>query len=510
MSETKFTFPQDDLTAKLLGEDGLPKYAIFLPAISNVVPPYIGKQRHMAKGHLPPERIPAGFERGIEGMNWLNKQEGYFYYKHNLFSAGHADLDINKPNIKEEMVYGRDRNDAWALGDSGGFQIGKGVWSADWKDPNCPAAMAKRKEVLRWLDKNFDYGMILDIPAWVRKTEKGRQASGVNTFEEAIIATSINNEYFMANRNGGCKFLNVVQGSNHAESDLWYSKMKKFCDPKQYENHFNGWAFGSQQACDPHLTLKRLIDLRFDGLLEEGVHDWLHVLGNSDMEWALLLSDIQRSVRKYHNPKFTISYDAASPFLSSVHGQIYYDGLLQTKENRWTFANGDALDDKKYAHDNRMMKEVAEQDGHYKYFHDSPISKRLKISDICRYGPGDKNKIGKEGNTSWDTFSYVLQMVHNVWEHVSATQDANRLYDAGQFPAVMSTVTSTRKGVLYYDRLYCKDVINDIFATSDRDKALSLVDHYSKYWMIFRGVRGNFGKKATNSFTSYANIYGEL
>ena len=30
-----------------------------------------------------------------------------------------------------------------------------------------------------------------------------------------------------------------------------------------------------------------------DGLLEEGLHDWMHFLGTSKLEWALLLTDIQ-------------------------------------------------------------------------------------------------------------------------------------------------------------------------------------------------------------------------
>ena len=33
------------------------------------------------------------------------------------------------------MVRNRDRANTWLLGDSGGFQIGKGVWEGDWKDP---------------------------------------------------------------------------------------------------------------------------------------------------------------------------------------------------------------------------------------------------------------------------------------------------------------------------------------------------------------------------------------
>ena len=74
--------------------------------------------------------------------------------------------------------------------------------------------------------------------------------------------------------------------------------MKDYCDPRSIPTHINGWAMGGQNMCDVHLALKRLVALRFDGLLEKGVHDVMHFLGTSKLEWAVLLTDIQRAVRK--------------------------------------------------------------------------------------------------------------------------------------------------------------------------------------------------------------------
>ena len=42
-------------------------------------------------------------------------------------------------------------------------------------------------------------------------------------------------------------------------------------------------------------------------------------------------------------------------------------------------------------------------------------TQNIKVSDVCIYKPGDPNKIGKEGKTSWDSFSYAIQMGPNVW-----------------------------------------------------------------------------------------------
>jgi hypothetical protein len=109
--------------------------------------------------------------------------------------------------------------------------------------------------------------MILDILAWVSRSPAGAAASKISSYQEAVDGTKINNDYFMKNRNGNCKFLNVLQGENHADAEDWYQQMKDYCDPKKYTDHFNGWSMGGQNMCDVHLVLKRLVALRFDGLL---------------------------------------------------------------------------------------------------------------------------------------------------------------------------------------------------------------------------------------------------
>ena len=188
-------------------------YAHFLPALSGFYATYVGKQRHpdpVNGPYVPANRIPANFANGIESLNYLNAQEGAFTYKWTLYSAGHADLDTTKIVPKEDMVRNRDRDNTWLLGDSGGFQIGKGVWEGDWKDPNCPKAQKKRDGVLRWMDAYMDYGMILDIPAWVARSPEGAKATGISTYDEAVAATRINNDYWMKHRTGACKFLNAL------------------------------------------------------------------------------------------------------------------------------------------------------------------------------------------------------------------------------------------------------------------------------------------------------------
>ncbi|MEK9696920.1 MAG: hypothetical protein VW270_14255, partial [Candidatus Poseidoniales archaeon] len=126
---------QDNLTAKQKD------YAVFLPAISSFYASYIGKERHGLG--LDTGRMPAGIGN-MEAMNWLNAQESLFPYKWSLYSAGHANLDLSKFAPKEAMVRERDP-DTIMLADSGGFQIAKGVWPADWTNPNDKEAEKKRR-----------------------------------------------------------------------------------------------------------------------------------------------------------------------------------------------------------------------------------------------------------------------------------------------------------------------------------------------------------------------------
>ena len=469
-------------------------YAVFLPALSGFYATFIGKQRR--EEYVDNNRIPYP---SMESMNWLNKKEGLFNYKWTLYSAGHAELDVNKDAPKELMVRERDRENSWLLGDSGGFQIGKGVWEGDWKDPNCPKAQKKREQVLAWMDAYMDYGMILDIPAWVARSPAGAAATGISTYQEAVNATRINNDYFMANRTGACKFLNVLQGENHADAEDWYQQMKDYCDPKKYpDTHFNGWSMGGQNMCDIHLVLKRIVALRFDGLLEKDIHDCMHFLGTSKLEWAVLLTDIQRAVRKHHNENFTITFDCASPFLATANGQIYIQNETEDR-SKWTYRMVPSVDDKKYATDNRLFRDAVISDGIFKNFEDSPLTKELKVSDVCIYAPGDLNKIGKEGKTSWDSFSYAIQMGHNVWSHINAVQEANRQYDAGLLPNMLVEER--------FDRVLFRDVVEEIFATDDRSKAEKIIEDHSRFWMSIIGTRGAVGKKTVNAQTKFGELF---
>ena len=555
---------KDNLTQKQLGPDGQSQWAVFLPAISGFYATFIGKQRR--EEYVDINRLPATI-KDMEMLNWLNSSKSLFPYKWSLYSAGHANLDLTKDDPTEDMV--RDREEgSFILGDSGGFQIAKGLWEGDWRDPNSAevkadlaaraaagkvkkknkkgkvvevdlvkeqqtklaAAQQKREAVLKWLEGIADYSMILDIPTWVIHDKKASEACCITTYSEAVAATKYNNEYFMANRkgvkNGGTKFLNVLQGSNHQEAHQWYDMMKGYCDPALYpDTHFDGWAMGGQNMCDVDLVLRRLVALRYDNLLQEGKHDWMHFLGTSKLEWAVLLTVLQRAVRKYVNPKFTISFDCASPFLATANGQVYHHIDLPHNK-KWCYRMAPSIDDKKYANDTRSFRDVALTDyiDHFKHFDESPVSARCQIKDICIYNDGirktdaelngekfdfqnpdhytvvpDLNKIGKIGRTSWDSFSYALQMSHNVWTHLHAVQEANRKFDSGEFPAMMR-----RNGGMYEK---FEVIVEEIFSAPDRATAESIIKQHEKFWLEIPGTRGFTGKRTINAHAKFNELF---
>ena len=185
-----------------------------------------------------------------------------------------------------------------------------------------------------------------------------------------------------------------------------------------------------------------------------------------------------------------------------------------------------SVDELKYATDTRTFKDATLQDGIFKTFEDSPLSDGLLVNDICTYKKGDRNKIGtpkvsageveldkndqpvlengnpivrKKDSTSWDSFSYAIQMGHNVWTHINAVQEANRQYDAGVTPKMLVDEK--------FDRIMFKDVVEEIFSKTTREESLETIEKYTKFWMAIPGTRGAIGKKTVNASTHFNALF---
>ena len=97
------------------------------------------------------------------------------------------------------------------------------------------------------------------------------------------------------------------------------------------------------------------------------------------------------------------------------------------------------------------------------------------------------------------SFSYALLMGHNVWMHLTAVQEANRRFDAGEHPAMMQ-----RSGG---DYAKFEDIVEAIFAAPTREESESIIEHYDSYWMEIVGTRGFKGKKTKNARTQFNALF---
>jgi hypothetical protein len=507
-------------------------YAVYLPAISSFYSTYIAKQR--LGEFVPSDRIPKGFDRGIEGMNFLNPEDGYFTYKYGLYSAGHAQLDLTKSLEQESMIQQRDRNNTMILGDSGGYQIGKGVLKFDWLDFEGKEATKTRQKILEWLEVTADWSMMLDVPTWACDHIHSPK-TGLKTFEDCLDKTRFNNDYFLMNRLGQTKWLNVLQGSDWETAEKWYAGVKEFSDPtgKYAGREAEGWAFGGANMCKMDITLKRLMTMREDGLLKG--KNWIHFLGTAQLDWSCYLTLIQRQIRKHINEELTISFDCASPFIATAHGLVYTNAVHTPK--RWSVIMDKAPDN----------KALSGSDIPFPF--ESSIGRRLTMADIAYYdlgvrktdeelgfGPrGGKiefdhlnpdhyhvvprlNKLGKIPNrTSWDSFAYALMMGHNVECHIVAVQRAQQLMDIEIAKSKDKLTWKQWKKVKAQDMsdefsdwvprniLYFNSFVEDLFNTTTKADAFAMIEQAGPFLRSLEGARLQ-GGPAQNKFNNLFEI----
>lgn len=501
-------------------------YAVYLPAISSFYSTYVAKQR--LEKFISDERMPAGFDRGIEGMNFLNPEEGYFTYKYGLYSAGHAQLDLTKSITQESMIQGRDRNNTMILGDSGGYQIGKGVLKFDWLDFEGKEATKTRQKILEWLEVTADWSMMLDVPTWACDHIHSPK-TGLKTFEDCLDKTRYNNDYFLMNRMGQTKWLNVLQGGDWDTAEKWYDGVKEFSDPagKYAGSEAEGWAFGGANMCKMDITLKRLMTMREDGLLKG--KNWIHFLGTAQLDWSCYLTLIQRQIRKHINEEVTISFDCASPFIATAHGLVYTNAVHTPK--RWSVIMDKAPDN----------KSLSGSDIPFPF--ESSIGRRLTLADIAYYNLGEQktdaelggvkfdhlnpehynvvpklNKLGKIPNrTSWDSFAYALMMGHNVECHIIAVQRAQQLMDI-EIAKVKDKLTWKHwKKVKSQDMsdeysdwvprniLYFATFVEDLFNTTSKAEAFEIIEQAGPFLRSLEGARLQ-GGPAQNTFNGLFEI----
>jgi hypothetical protein len=493
--------------------------AVFLPSISSI---YVKMLSQDLKGKRT--AYPSGLRNGRDDLDFLQTKGDLFSYKWALYSAGHAQHDLDRGDDDESMVQRRDRSRTVIIGDSGGFQAATGVLKYPWfaKKNQDEAAWrgdqdAFKLKILRWLEHTADWSMTFDFPpggidrfGYDEKTGLAKHP-GLKSYADCLKGSIENAKFFMKHREpGATKFLNVLQGRNQQEGDEWWDICKDW--------PFESWAFANIQGHSIALNLRRMIIMRDGGYLSNG-QDWLHYLGNGKIKAACSLTTIQRCMRKHVNPNATLSYDAASPFVMTAKGQMYLSYNIDPQ--RMGYRSGPIPDAKElkgspvllrdYSEDLlRQQGMLADDTSTFSDLFDSEhverwpvfetnISKRITLGDICIKGYEDVN--GKDlGDTeeslqhalgmfdygtisrrkmkypsALDGLSYLLLMNHNVELHIRACQEAVYWMDQPLHIA---------RQHLPSEVLEFKDLCEDIF-TSERPMTL-----IEKHWTMLTNGTG--------------------
>lgn len=454
-------------------------YALYLPAIGAFYNHVVSAWEQRAKathsdGSLKyPNRTFANLSPDAKELYFLNENNGSFHYNAALYSAGHAYIeDLNESQAREKIIYDRDKSKTIVVADSGGFQIaksasGSSVSGFDWTNPKCVENDEIRLKILRWMEHTADYSMMLDVPTHTMSNERANKH--IKSFSDCMSLTKYNADFFVKNRvPGATKILNVMQGRNQEEADIWWDTFKDY--------PFEGWAFGGATMGNISYMLRRLIMMRDGKYIDD--RNWLHVLGTSRLSSSCILTEIQRAIRNTVNEKFTISYDSATAFVVASKGFVLtYDVFESNYSNK---------SKSRFSYLTHKMVETIDAVGSTRPFPFSSVpAKFLTVGDICCRDP----KVAGT-KTTWDSFSYALLMWHNLYRQISAIQNALRIYDMP---------SNSVRDLIPANLLEFKDLCKDIFIS---EKPFDIINKHKNLLTKLSGVSNSGGKSLLSSESS--------
>ena len=397
------------------------KFAVYLPAMQYGYASAVddtAKNKKVSKSR----EFPSGIT--MVDLDFLNPKSKLWHYGYALYSAG----QFTDARPKSCAVYNRDKTRTTILGDSGGYQIGKGTMHGTdhlkraktgaevcdiWRKNSDP-----RKWIVQWLEASSDYAMTIDMPLWAKFPSNSKTPFHKCTVQELIDLSVGNLEYIKHNARGKTKWLNVVQGTDHNDWRLWWNAVKKY--------RFGGWALagsvgwrgirenkeqGIKGMSGLQSVLQMVLTMRDDNAFDKG-QDWMHVLGVSQPTWAVLLTAIQRGIRQHcSNENFRISYDSASPFQAGGRYQ---------KVVRYPKFTNDIASWAMTMHAAPVNSLYASTGNSYHFPFISPVGDLLNLSQLNVRG-------GEFESKPFESTSNMLLTNHNIWAYVRGFLEANEL-----------------------------------------------------------------------------------
>jgi hypothetical protein len=379
-------------------------FAVYLPAMQYHYASAVDNNK-LIKGRDFPKDLK------LTDLDFLNPKSKLWHYGYALYSAG----QFTDARPKACAVANRDRKHTTILGDSGGFQIGKGTLrgTEHLKRAKSSAEVCElwrqsgdiRKWIVQWLEANSDYAMTIDMPLWAKFESNSKTPFHKCSVEELIDLSIGNLDYIKRNARGKTKWLNVLQGTTPKDSKQWWDAVKSY--------RMGGWALAGNVGWRGGLenVLYYVLTMRDDNAFDKG-QDWMHVLGVSQPTWAVLLTSIQRAIRKHcDNNEFRISYDSASPFQAGGRYQKVVRYPKFTKDvASWAMT----------MHEAPVNPIYADTGSDYHFPYSSPIGDLLTLNHLNIRG-------GEFQRGAYDTVSNHLLTNHNVWVYVRSFLEANEL-----------------------------------------------------------------------------------
>ncbi len=406
-------------------------YAIYLPAVNDS---YADECR---KALAPGRPYPSGLTLW-DLVFW--QPNGLWHYPYLLHSVGLYPIGA----LPDNAVTQRDRSVCTLVGDSGGFQIGKGSMKGlrALRVGPMPAMEAEqawnmeyaaREHIVGWLDTYADYAMTIDMPLWAMSSD-GKDSPFHNCTARQLIDMTVQNLHFIDQvSTGRARWLNVVQGDAEGlHVKAWWDAVKWF--------RRGGWALAGSAGAKGGLVnmLRTLLSMRDEGAFDAG-QDWVHVLGVSTPKWVVLLSAIQRALRRT-NAALRFSYDSSSPFQAAARYEDVAVSPEYTNDIRsWKIGVDSAPQSRLHVDPSKPRPFPYSQ---------SPIGARLNLHHLSV-------RDGKWDPRQFDSVSLALLTNHNVWVYLDAMMRANELVaarDQAHVPPLL---------------LRCTDLVDAAFADAD-------------------------------------------
>lgn len=431
-------------------------YALYLPAMQRNSAEKLANPRSYLGDADRTKRIKAG------ELNWFEPDNRHWRYRWCLASAGHMALSTNESAITNRA------GSTVVLGDSGGYQIATGAlpdiqeWLPYQNEPETIVKLWSRspvkRRIINWLDAHATYAMTIDMPLWVGMPKNANSSPFHRCSEKQLIDMSVENlEQLIDIRDEetGAKYLNVLQGFSSVPGDIagsiaseerWFEAVKRF--------ELEGWSLGGDVGWRGGIyrVLRRILLLRDAGLLA-GSREWIHVLGVSQMVWAVYLTAVQRGIRANGFGDFTVSFDSASPYMIAGRFQQYAVApKVSANINDWVLRHKPLP----------MGYAVANANEPSPFPEFSPIAGKLTLQDL-------NPRKGEFAIKTTDDLSDELLCNHNVYIYLQAFLKANEAVfnKVGESPQELMEATK------FIERLFqVKDWAAELEARKDSLQAI--------------------------------------